>query len=329
MPDVCLTPPSPPAGPIPIPYPNFAKASDTSGGSKKVKAGGKEINLKGKSKYKKSNGDEAATKSLGMGVISHNIGGSVKHKVGSFDVKAEGASVVRLLDLTTGNHINSGNGCLAPDTATANPAIPPDPECEALEAKNKQDRETLPASRTCAGNTNTNFNFDSKTDGVPSMTAASHSKVAIAHSSDKHIVGRPATERKKAANPEGKSNAQCPEGDSFRYSGEYFKGGHTEARMVETIFQNNVGGQVSGTLTMKIDWQPSGGGESCSPCEYCHALLCAAAKCGLEIYFCTKKNKKEKLDKDEDCEDNLDMTDPEAREAMKEKNTDLMLRLDG
>ena len=39
-PDVCKTPSAP--GPIPIPYPNIAKSSDTSEGTKKVKIGGKE-----------------------------------------------------------------------------------------------------------------------------------------------------------------------------------------------------------------------------------------------------------------------------------------------
>ncbi len=29
FPDTCLSPPSPPAGPVPIPYPNTAYASDT------------------------------------------------------------------------------------------------------------------------------------------------------------------------------------------------------------------------------------------------------------------------------------------------------------
>ena len=67
MPDVCLSPPSPPAGPVPIPYPNTALASDTSGGSKTVKIGGDEVGLKNKSDYKTSKGDEAATRSLGMG----------------------------------------------------------------------------------------------------------------------------------------------------------------------------------------------------------------------------------------------------------------------
>ena len=32
------------------------------------------------------------------------------------------------------------------------------------------------------------------------------------------------------------------------------KSGHTEPRIVETIFQGAAKGRVSGTLTMKIDW---------------------------------------------------------------------------
>ncbi len=330
MPDVCLSPPSPPAGPIPIPYPNFAQASDTTGGSKKVKAGGKEINLKGKSKYKKSKGDEAATRSFGAGLISHSISGAVKHKAGSFDVKVEGSSVVRTLDLTTGNHSNPGDGCMTVDAAgVAPPAVVPDPECVELDNKNTQDKNDLPQRQSGTGNTNTNYNFESGTKNVPSESRTAHSKVAVFHSDpEKYIEGKPASERKKAANPEGKSNVKCSEGGSFRYSGEYFKGGHTEARMVERIFANSNGGKVKGTLTMKIDWQPSSGGQSCAPCEYCHALLCAATKCGLDIFFCTKSNKKEPLDKDKDCEENLDMTDPKAREAMKRKNTRLKRRLD-
>jgi len=75
MPDVCLSPPTPPAGPVPIPYPNTAMASDTTKGSKTVQIGGQEVMLKRKSTFKKSSGDEAATKTLGMGVVSHQIQG--------------------------------------------------------------------------------------------------------------------------------------------------------------------------------------------------------------------------------------------------------------
>jgi hypothetical protein len=58
QPDVCETP-SPPAGPIPIPYPNTAKSSDTSSGSKTVKTEGKMIPPK--EDFEKSVEDEAAT----------------------------------------------------------------------------------------------------------------------------------------------------------------------------------------------------------------------------------------------------------------------------
>lgn len=106
FPDVCLSPPSPPAGPIPIPYPNTGFASDTTSGSKSVKLKGKEICLKNKSYFKKSTGDEPATKSLGMGVITHTIQGKVYFNSWSMDVKVEGENVCRFGDLTTHNHMS-------------------------------------------------------------------------------------------------------------------------------------------------------------------------------------------------------------------------------
>ena len=54
-PDVCKTPS--PGGPIPIPYPNVAKSSDTAKGSKKVKMDGNQINQKGPN-FNTSTGDE-------------------------------------------------------------------------------------------------------------------------------------------------------------------------------------------------------------------------------------------------------------------------------
>jgi hypothetical protein len=104
FPDVCLSPPSPPAGPLPVPYPNTGKASDTSGGSKTVTVGDKEVMLKDSSYFKKSTGDEAATRALGMGVVSHQIQGKVYFASWSMDVMIEGKNAVRMLDLTTHNH---------------------------------------------------------------------------------------------------------------------------------------------------------------------------------------------------------------------------------
>src|ERR1700677_482081 len=107
MPDVCLSPPTPPAGPIPIPYPNTAMASNTDNGSKTVQIGGQEVMLKDQSTFKKSTGDEAATKSLGMGVITHQIQGKANFVAWSMDVKFEGENVPRRLDLMGHNEASS------------------------------------------------------------------------------------------------------------------------------------------------------------------------------------------------------------------------------
>ena len=41
FPDVCMSPPSPPAGPVPLPYPNTSNSGDLQSGSSSVKIGGK------------------------------------------------------------------------------------------------------------------------------------------------------------------------------------------------------------------------------------------------------------------------------------------------
>lgn len=98
FPDTCLSPPSPPAGPVPLPYPNTAYASDTTNGSTTVMISGQEVMLKDQSTFKKSTGDEAATKSLGMGVVTHALQGEASFVAWSMDVKFEGSNVDRHLD---------------------------------------------------------------------------------------------------------------------------------------------------------------------------------------------------------------------------------------
>lgn len=104
FPDVCLSPPSPPAGPVPIPYPVSSSSADTSGGSKTVTISGQEVMLKDQSYYTKCTGDEAATKSLGQGAVNHALSGKVYFVSWSMDVRFEGENVVRHLDMTTSNH---------------------------------------------------------------------------------------------------------------------------------------------------------------------------------------------------------------------------------
>lgn len=115
FPDVCLSPPSPPAGPVPVPYPNTSFSKDMKNGSKTVKIDRKEVMHKDKSFYKTSPlGDEAATRSFGAGVVSHVITGKTYFVAWSMDVKFEGYNVDRHLDLTTSNHASPNANEAAP-----------------------------------------------------------------------------------------------------------------------------------------------------------------------------------------------------------------------
>lgn len=105
FPDVCLTPPPPPAGPLPVPYPDTSFSKDMQNGSKSVKIEGKEVMLKDQSFYKTSPlGDEAATNGQGAGVVTHTITGKTYFVSWSMDIKFEGENVDRHMDITTSNH---------------------------------------------------------------------------------------------------------------------------------------------------------------------------------------------------------------------------------
>lgn len=102
FPDVCKTP-APPAGPIPIPYPNIAMASDTDKGTKKVKCDGNPVCVKD-SNFKMSTGDEAGSAG---GVVSGKTKGKAEFVNFSFDVKFEGKNVARAFDLMLHNDKNT------------------------------------------------------------------------------------------------------------------------------------------------------------------------------------------------------------------------------
>ncbi len=92
FPDVCKTPT--PGGPVPIPYPNIGKSSDTIGGPTRVTIDGQMPMVKG-AKYMMSTGDEAG--SVG-GIMSSMIKGECEFMMYSFDVKIEGQNVCRMGD---------------------------------------------------------------------------------------------------------------------------------------------------------------------------------------------------------------------------------------
>ena len=102
FPDVCKTPS--PGGPVPIPYPNIARSTDTAKGSKTVLVEGNPLCLKD-SNFSTSTGDEAGT--AGGGVASSKTKGKAEFVNFSFDVKVEGKNVARAMDLMLHNDKNT------------------------------------------------------------------------------------------------------------------------------------------------------------------------------------------------------------------------------
>lgn len=101
FPDVCQI--STPAGPVPVPFPNIAKSSDTSKGPESVTCDGEMPMVEG-AKYSKSSGDEAG--SIG-GIISGVNRDVAEFMLYSFDVKFEGKGVCRLGDMLFHNSKNT------------------------------------------------------------------------------------------------------------------------------------------------------------------------------------------------------------------------------
>jgi hypothetical protein len=115
LPDVCKTPS--PAGPVPIPYPNFADQGSLDKGTTTVLAKGKMIAIKG-SEYTMSSGDEAGTAG---GVTSSTFKKEAAWITYSFDVKMDGANACRHTDKMFQNHKNTADlaGNLDPAVAAA------------------------------------------------------------------------------------------------------------------------------------------------------------------------------------------------------------------
>jgi hypothetical protein len=106
FPDVCKTPS--PGGPVPIPYPNIAMATQDDGGtcSSKVKI----LNKKTATKITEitmSSGDEGGT--AGGGVKSNKFKGNALYKKGSSKVKVEGNQIVHHTSLISQNGGSNGN----------------------------------------------------------------------------------------------------------------------------------------------------------------------------------------------------------------------------
>lgn len=128
FPDVCLSPPPPPTGPVPIPYPNLAQASDLASGSTTVKIQGNPTAKEDQSYVSTSSGDEGGTQ--GGNVLTHKTKGKAYFKFWSLDVKVEGKGACRHGDPMGQNCASTPIGGFTPKAMVAlNKAQAPDEPC--------------------------------------------------------------------------------------------------------------------------------------------------------------------------------------------------------
>ena len=120
FPDACKTPT--PGGPIPIPYPNIAQGTMISQGTTTVQADKAAI-LVQDAQFAMSSGDEAG--SAGGGVVTNMIKGKAELVNFSFDVKADGKMVGRMLDPMIGNEMSSKPGNTPPSPELQAPLVAP------------------------------------------------------------------------------------------------------------------------------------------------------------------------------------------------------------
>lgn len=111
--DVCLTAPTPPAGPVPVPYVNLTFAKDLEKGTVTVKADKGIVAIQSDGKVAKSNGDEPGN-IMTKGVASMTNTGAATFATWSFTVLMEGQGTCAMGDLMNQNCNGTILNCLDP-----------------------------------------------------------------------------------------------------------------------------------------------------------------------------------------------------------------------
>lgn len=269
MADVCLSPPSPPAGPVPLPYPNTAQASDTTDGSKTVKIGGGEVGLKNASCYKKSSGDEAATRTLGMGVVTHTIQGKMRHAAWSMDVMIEGKNAIRHMDLTTHNHMNCANLAVQLNAAAQTLAATEGLNCDQLNFMNQVARAAeIPPGELGETTTATAYRVDGNGGRFLKGTSLNVAEI------DPAFAGGYAPPVGDPLQPPCAGNRQTnPQSRN-----------HAENKILFPEMDAQTGGSILMSTMHPAENPPPP--LDAMPCPSCRQSICEAEQCGIEVHLC-------------------------------------------
>ncbi len=278
FPDVCMSPPSPPAGPIPIPYPITSMASKTSDGTGSVLIKKKEVGKKNGSNYGKCNGNEPATRSFGAGLMTATITGKTKFDAYSFDVLFEKSGAERFLDITTGNHTNLTEAAPSPSVASAKRAATRgDNPCSSLQKMNEETRK----SATVDNDMSTAASATFKPPSEPSIALKGYSRsreIPTDIYKNEFCQGVPCGKRGEPG-PESRLNGKDCSGSHQYGAGNRSSCTHAEPKMLEDILEAY---DPPGTMVIAID-SPS---HDDLPCTQCADTLIEACECEIEIFIC-------------------------------------------
>ncbi|MDO5758688.1 MAG: DUF4150 domain-containing protein [Rhodobacterales bacterium] len=304
MMSVCLSPPSPPAGPIPIPYPVTDMASNTTDGTCSVVINKKEVGKKNGSTYKKCNGNQPATRNFGMDVVSHTIQGKTRFEAYSFDVMFEKKGAERFMDLTTTNHMNPATAVTASTASAAPPPVGSSAECQTLNGINLASRgQNTPANRkrgVCAAGKYLPGD-GSPPQYVRARSTIGHLSRAFPAVQNGYATGLwPKTVRGTGPVPSGMNAIK---GCGNREYGNNAQSGmnHAEGKIVEDLLKNNaksISAGQGGSLLLKIDW-PGKHPEPC--CGRCKKTLAALCEC-VNIVLCDENDQSYDWCKDQRCD---------------------------
>jgi len=302
MPDVCMSPPPPPVGPVPIPYPMFGMASDTTDGCTSVFVKGKEAGKKNSTKYSKTTGNEPATNSFGANISSHKITGPLRFAAYSFDVIFEGGGACRFTDLTTQNHMNSDGLSAGVDLASPAPPKPPTTaDCKAMRSTLNDDRDVVqqqvaadaPAFQSASLETNSEAGTLATAISSPGGQSFGCSNQLLADRlqrvSDRKyptdtVKNYKAYEPTKSKACDGSPAVVHPTGRHSR---------HAEMNILNKIdWKKN----PPSTITFAISYPAAGdnGGKPDLPCPVCQETINKVCACVEQIYICDAKSNKPK-----------------------------------
>ena len=298
MPDVCLSPPPPPAGPVPLPYPMTGMASDTTDGCTSVIVKGKEAGKKNSTKYSKTMGNEPATNSFGANILTHKLSSSLKFAAYSFDVIFEGGGACRFGDLTTQNHMNVGGGSVSANIGSPAPPKPPtQADCAAMRAELNADRAAI-QQNVAAGTQGFRSQSLASTSQSGTLASASSAPGGMSYGTSNQLLADRAQTVSGRAYPTPTQpgyQAYVPTASSACNGNPAIThptGRHSRHAEMNILNKMNWTTSPPRIITFAISYPAAGpnGGQPDCPCPTCQNTINQVCACVDQIYICDANN---------------------------------------